>query len=159
MKTTLFLLIGLIALLPCARAVCNDTACGIGGACTADPNVCTSCGTLTGLQSYLYPTDTKCYVNCPADSYKNTGNNSCVLCAASCSGCSNSSVTCISCAASNYRKINSYECTTSCGAGYYGDKNTIHCAACPSGCAACTMPTTTVTCSSCTTIGGTQYYL
>ena len=151
----------LLACLPSAEAACDTTVCGVGGTCQ-DPNTanttCTSCGTLAGLTSYLYPTNTTCLVNCPTDSWKNTGAGTCDLCDASCNGCSGSIITCLTCSGSYFRKIGSQECTNNCGTGFYGDSNTNHCTACPDGCATCSMPSTTVQCDSCGTVGGVQYY-
>ena len=161
MNTRWFVLFILLALSPQISSVCSTTACGIGGNCAdpaSQPTTCTSCGTLSGLQSYLYPTDTTCYVNCPSDSYKDTSGGTCTLCHASCDGCSGSDIVCLNCASTYYRKIGSSECTQSCGNGYYGDTNTVSCTQCPDGCSQCTMPTG-IECSHCATVGGNQYYL
>ena len=133
--------------LPYVHSACDTTVCGVGGSCQ-DPNTanttCTVCGTLSGLQSYLYPTNTTCMVNCPADSWKNTGGGTCDLCDASCNGCSGSNILCLQCATSYFRKIGSDECTNNCPTGFYGDNNTDHCTACPDGCATCGMGASSV---------------
>lgn len=158
MKASLIILI-LLTLLPSPTSSCDETVCGVGGTCTGTPTPCTTCGTLSGLQSYLYPTDTQCYVNCPANSYKDINGGTCTLCDGTCNGCSGSSTACKQCASSHFRVIGSSLCTTDCGGGFYGDKNTIQCTACPSGCSGCSMPTSTVECSACSSVAGTQYYL
>ena len=144
------------------HSVCNDTACGIGGTCTdptSAPNTCTACGTLTTLQSYLYPTDSLCYTNCPTDSWKNTGAGTCDLCDASCNMCSGAITTCLNCAATYYRIIGSQACTNDCGTGFYGDTGTVHCTVCIDGCATCSMPGGVFQCDTCGTVGGVQYYM
>jgi hypothetical protein len=163
MKHAVFLLLIGLVCLPVVLGACDANVCGVGGNCqdpvSASTTCVVPCGTLSGLQSYLYPTDSKCYVNCPSDSFKNTAGGRCDLCDGSCNGCSGSALTCLSCAANYYRKIGSDECTNACGTGYYGDKLTVQCTVCPNGCATCSMPVSTISCASCTTVGGSQYYL
>lgn len=129
MEAKLFYLL-FLALIP-ATLSCDTSVCGIGGTCTGDLITCTSCGTLSNLQSYLYADDSKCYVSCPNNTYKNINTVSCINCHTSCSGCSGSPTSCMACATSFYRVIGSTQCTNDCGTGYYGDINQKICTVCP----------------------------
>lgn len=135
-------------------AVCNSNC----ATCTTTATTCTSCAIQSGAQSYLY-TDSKCYINCPSGSFKNVGNNTCQDCDVSCIGCIDSTTYCISCKSTYFRVIGATSCTQSCGTGYYGDSNTQTCTACPIGCATCSMANSILSCSTCNSFAGVQYYL
>lgn len=136
-------------------ALCNSNC----ATCTSSSTNCLSCGIQSGAQSYLY-TDAKCYINCPSLTYKYSLSNTCVDCHASCNGCFDSATSCIACASIYFRVIGSTSCTQTCGIGYYGDTRTDTCTACPIGCAACSMDNSNVlTCSTCNSFAGVQYYL
>jgi proprotein convertase subtilisin/kexin type 5 len=154
-RQALFCLFLLFLVIPTLQ-VCGTSTCGSGGSC-ADASVCATCGTFAGLQSYFYTFDSLCYVNCPAQSYKDAGQGKCFRCSNTCNGCSGSNIDCITCAANNFRVIGSSQCTSTCGDGFYGDSNTFYCTACPQGCSLCSQPSN-VECSACTSVAGTQYY-
>ncbi len=98
-------------------------------------------------------------MNCPAQSYKDTGQGKCLPCSINCNGCSGSAINCITCQSNYFRVIGSNQCTDNCGNGFYGDSNTVYCTGCPQGCSLCSKPSSSVECAACTSVAGSQYYL
>lgn len=127
--------------------------------CTTSSTNCLTCGVKSGAQTYLYSTDSVCYINCPSGTFKKSTDNTCSSCDNSCSGCIDTSTYCISCATNYFRVIGSSACTQNCGSEYYGNSVTRTCTACPIGCSTCSMSGSTLSCSECTSFAGVQYYL
>lgn len=113
----------------------------------------------SGAQTYLYASDSVCYINCPSGTFKNSANTTCTPCDSSCSGCIDTSTYCVACANGYFRVIGSSACTQNCGSGYYGNSGTRTCTTCPIGCATCSMNGSSLICSECNSFAGVQYYL
>ena len=114
--------------------------------CTGSANTqCSACK--SGY--FLQPSSTACLNSCPTDSSKDTTNNVCVQCHASCSQCTGSSNTqCTACKSGYFLQPSSTTCLDSCPDGSYKDTTNHICPPCDTSCSKCTGSLSTQ-CSAC----------
>jgi proprotein convertase subtilisin/kexin type 5 len=119
---------------------------------------CTDCTTVGPDQYYFYLM--VCYSPCPTHTFpQNTTSSNCTDCDAVCAECWANAQNCSTCAASHYfPSYGSSLCVPSCESNEYLEVLSNTCTVCPTGCTACEKPSTTVECTSCSTVVSNEYY-
>ncbi|EAS02591.2 zinc finger lsd1 subclass family protein (macronuclear) [Tetrahymena thermophila SB210] len=110
-----------------------------------DNTDCLSCGG----SFYLDTSKGICSNSCPDKYYKNTSNNKCTQCDATCVSCSGpSSSECSSCDSPRFYQASTKQCVTDCLPSQFKDKQQRACKNCDQTCATCQGPYTN-DCTSC----------
>ncbi len=145
--------------------------CLTGYGNTTDPALCVLCSTNCTMcyevydncsicknNYYLYLNPilgyTNCYNPCPPLYFANTTAKTCDICHANCTTCMKNKTYCQSCV-SGYGWYN-FNCFNPCMDFFYSSNSTSNCTKCMTGCITCT---DNITCSVCTNISTTVYYL
>jgi hypothetical protein len=118
------------------------TCSGGCATCVGQANRCLTCAS-----GYFFSSSSSSCVAaalCPAGTYAETSNSTCVACSSSCATCSGSATTCTGCA-TGLTLANS-QCTA-CQTGTWPTPSGTACNACPASCSACTSDSVCTACA------------